>query len=296
MGSIRVSKWLQERYPELSQRQREEAIDAGLVCLEGSSRLKKGDKIGASDSLNCEKLNSFLLELAKGREIEGVKIVFEEKGFLVVDKPSGVATHPISLFDKETLTQWARYHYPDVIREFPEPQATLTPHRLDTGTSGLVIVATQREQFSLWRERFKSKKLIKTYLAWCWGTPQSPDYRCDYSIAHAVGDSRKMVALKGAVKSKPPVLEAESQVKVVARYPDKRIFLAEIECSTGVTHQVRVHMAALGFPLVGDELYDPDFDKRAIRRKFHALRAVSLQWNEELFSISDKDFRAEFEK
>lgn len=296
MSSIRVSKWLQERYPTLTQRQREEALEAGLVYLEGTERLKKGDKVKSLDSLNCKKLDSFLVELAKGRAVEGVSLILQEEGFLIVDKPSGVATHPIGLFDTETLTQWARFHYPTSIGEFPEPQATLTPHRLDIGTSGLVIVAIQREQFVLWRERFKSKKLIKTYLAWCWGTPQSSNYLCDYSIAHAAGDNRKMVALKGAVKSKPPVMEAESQIKVILRVPDKHIFLAEIECSTGVTHQVRVHMAALGFPLVGDELYDPDFNKRAIQRKFHALRAVSLQWNKEIFTVSDKDFRAEFEK
>lgn len=296
MSSIRVSKWLQERYPQLSQRQREEAIDAGLVTLGGAGALKKGDKISENELLNCTKLESFLIELKKGNDVVGVKLISEENGLLVVDKPSGVATHPISLFDKNTLTQWARFYYPRVGDEFPEAQPTLTPHRLDTGTSGLVLVATRKDPFLLWRERFKTQSIIKTYLAWCWGNPESENYTCNYSIAHAAGDSRKMVALKGDVRSKPPVMKAESKVRVCERFIDKNIFLAQIECSTGVTHQVRVHMAALGFPLVGDELYDSEINARALKRRFHALRAISLQYQNLIFFAGESGFREEFKK
>jgi len=293
---IRVSKWMQDRWPNLTQRQREEALNSGMVCLKTGHKVKKGDKIVSDEVLNCERLEAHLELLNKGCDVSGVQLIADEAGFVVVDKPAGVPTHPISLFDSETLTDWAKFHYPNVKIEFQDFQPTLTPHRLDTGTSGLVILATKKEEFLNWRERFKSKAVNKTYLAWCWGSPSEKEYLCEFSVAHAVGDIRKMVALKGATKYRPPVLEASSQIRVQERLEDQGIFLARVECSTGVTHQVRVHLATLGFPLVGDELYDPDYEKRPIKRSFHALRAISLCWNERTFSVDDKNFRKEFKK
>ena len=287
---------MQDRWPNLTQRQREEALNSGLVCLNSGQKLKKGDKIASHEVLNCERLETHLEFLSKGCDVAGVQVVANEAGFVVVDKPAGVPTHPISLFDSETLTDWAKYHYPEVKLEFPEVQPTLTPHRLDIGTSGVVILATTKQEYAKWRERFKSKVVSKTYLAWCWGRPKKSEYVCEFSVAHAGGDGRKMVALKGDAKHRPPVLEASSKIKVQEVLGETGIFLASIDCSTGVTHQVRVHLAALGFPLVGDDLYDSEYEKRAIKRKFHALRAISLSCSEIRFSVDSQGFRSEYRK
>jgi 23S rRNA-/tRNA-specific pseudouridylate synthase len=295
MEKIRVSKWLQTKYPNLTQRQREEALDAKLVTYGSGGLVRKGDKLGPEEVLDCLKLDSHIDHLKNGEDVLGVKVVAEAAEFIVVDKPAGVVCHPISLFDVNTLTQWARFKYPQVSKEFPEPQPTLTPHRLDTGTSGVVIVSLNRSGFSDWRNKFKNKLVTKKYLAWCWGYPEKESYSVECSIAHAVGTSGKMVALKGSVKHQPPILEAVSRVVVRRRLEEKGVFLAEVECHTGVTHQVRVHLACIGFPLIGDSLYDVHSAARPIQRKYHALRATQLSCHGWSVTAPSKNFENEYQ-
>lgn len=294
MNKIRVSKWLQEKYPGLSQRHREEALDFGFVTYQSGKKAKKGEKVKPDEALNCEKFEHYLSCLKKGSALESIKVVRSEPGFVVVDKPSGIASQPISLADYATITQWARFHYPSVSNEFPEAQPVLTPHRLDIGTSGILIVSLHRSSYLYWREKFQSKKVKKEYLAWCWGEPEQESFICEQPIAHAMGDNRKMVVLKGHVRFRPPELEALSEVQVLRKVKDKGLFLARIKCSTGVTHQVRAHMASLGFPLLGDELYDPSIEKRLIKRPYHALRATSIVCEDWSCSVSEESFMNEY--
>ena len=85
---------------------------------------------------------------------------------------------------------------------------------------------------------------------------------------------------------------AESRVKVIKSLSDR--FLAEVRCSTGVTHQVRVHLAFKGHPLLGDPLYDPGLEGRPVKPKYHQLRAVQLSTPEGSFAVDTGDFSNQF--
>lgn len=294
MSSLRISKWLQSKYPLMTGRQRDEVIETKLVTYSSGMRASKGDKINAGEELDCQKLEEHLALLKSGAPIEGVKIVFEGNDYVVIDKPAGVASQPISLFDTNTITHWARWKFPQVNQSFSEPQPTLTPHRLDIGTSGLLIVALNKPQFLWWREQFRHKLVSKEYLAWCWGAPARDNYEVDLPIAHMPADPRKMIPVKEGIKYRPPIFKAHSKVTVQKRDPVKGIFLARVECQTGVTHQVRVHLAALGYPLVGDSLYDPHYSTRSLQREFHALRAYLISSGEWTLNIPTEDFCSEY--
>jgi 23S rRNA pseudouridine1911/1915/1917 synthase len=186
------------------------------------------------------------------------------------------------------VTHWLLAQYPEVGTEFPEVQPTVTPHRLDTGTSGVLIVSKTQRGYQMWRDRFRRKEVTKTYLAWCWGTPKEEEFFTDMAIAHFPGDSRRMTVASEA--HRPPILPAKTRMQVKTRREDLGLFLAEVTCETGVTHQVRVHLASLGFPLVGDALYDPRFSERGISKPHHQLRALRLSWKEGTAQVEAEPF------
>jgi 23S rRNA pseudouridine1911/1915/1917 synthase len=278
---LRLDQFLKATFPFLTGRQIDEAIDRGLVLNINGGHCKKGERISSGNNFNLAPLEEHLKLLGQGNSALKVEVITEEEDFAVVDKPAGMPSHPISLFDYATVTQWALRYYPGILAEFPGAQQTITPHRLDTGTSGLLVVAKNRKGFEGWRHSFHRKAVSKKYLAWCWGCPDRQVFEATKSIGHDGADRRKMTTDKARVRG--PYQEAFSVVRVIETYAEQALFLAEITCKTGVTHQVRVHMASAGFPLVGDSLYDNEASERGWRPSYHQLRAVSLTRGE--FSV-----------
>lgn len=268
---IRADRALKQRMPSLTARHIAEAFHAGLVTDTSRRKLKKGCLI-LSSQLEMGALKELLENQKQGKEIADVKVVADRNDFWVVDKPAGVHSHPLSLFDENTITNWAFRKDSKLWKEFPEVQPTVTPHRLDLGTSGLLIVAKTGAAYSRFRKYFSEKKIQKVYHAWTWGNPSWDEKEVRAAIRHAPGDLTRMVVEKTAGE-KGKTFQAYSKVNVIERQQGR--FLAEVSCFTGVTHQVRVHMASLGHPLVGDELYDKD-EKRNIGIPHHQLRAIKL--------------------
>jgi 23S rRNA pseudouridine1911/1915/1917 synthase len=165
---------------------------------------------------------------------------------------------------------------------------------LDTGTSGLVIVARTRAAYERWREHFKKKEVSKKYLAWCWTGKVEPEptFEIALAIAHAAGNPGRMVCPATGARYSPPVMEAQTLVKVRARDKNRWCFLAEVSCYSGVTHQVRVHLASKGHPLLGDATYDPRHASRAFRGSHHLLRAVNLESPEGSWKAGTEEFQA----
>ena len=282
----RVDNRLKKLYPSLSSRHIDEAIESALVRKVNGDKLKKGDK--TESEFDCSLLDLYLKELRSGNPTMSIAIIYETAEWLVIDKPAGTASHPISLFDKETVTNWAFVKYPQISKEFTANQPTLCPHRLDTGTSGLLIVTKNRKSYEEWRSHFEKKEVEKVYHAWCWGNPSKENWTVDFPIAHALGTPGKMVAVLDAMtRYRDPIQDASSSVKVIERrnHP-KDMFLAEITSRSGVTHQIRVHLAACGFPLLGDSRYDPLFKERILKQKFHQLRAVELSLGDLVIRVS----------
>lgn len=263
----RADALARQAFPGLSRSQVEEAFELGWVVGPQGQRLSKGDKI---PSVSAPLLEEHLLRVQKGNPKLQVAIVLETPDFWIVDKPAGMPGHPVHLKDDATLTHWALAQRPELSREFPEPQPTLTPHRLDTGTSGLQVVAKTRAAYETWRELFAGKEVEKTYEAWCWGEPEENSWIVDEPIGKAKTDKTRWRV--GGIEPRP----AYSEVDVAERGGGK--FLARVHCHTGVTHQVRIHLAHSGFPLLGDALYDPHYATRSEKPEWHQLRAVGLRW------------------
>jgi 23S rRNA pseudouridine1911/1915/1917 synthase len=278
---LRIDHWVKEAFPMLNNRQVNESIETQLVTDLLGKRVTKGDRLeDPKNGLDTSRLEDHIQTIKKGNPNLNIPIVYEEADFWIVDKPSGIASHPISLFDFETVTHWAFARLLDLQNEFEEFQPTITPHRLDTGTSGLLIVSKTKAAYQLWRERFIRRQVSKKYLAWAWGTPDRSYYLNQNPIAHHPNSKNRMVTIRQ--RYIPPVLEARSEILVVEVLQNPNRFRCEIKCETGVMHQVRVHLSDLGFPLVGDVIYDSDFESRELKPLYHELRASEIGWEDKI--------------
>ncbi len=278
---------MRERFPGLSGPQIDEAIESGLVTSKNSSPLTKGTRIEGAHELDFSLLEARLELLSRGMHGLSVPVVHEEPDFWVVDKPAGMPGHPLRLSETDTLTHWALDRDPTLKREFPNAQPTLTPHRLDTGTSGVLIVARTAEAYQTWRYRFEAKGVRKQYLAWCWGAPSLTHWVMDAPLGKAKGSRGKMA--ENGTESRPALTRAN-----VVRTLDDR-FLVSLQCETGVTHQVRVHLASRGFPLLGDSIYDDRFQSRSTQPAHHLLRATRLEWEGRLYQVATDSFERAFQ-
>ena len=282
----RADKILKELFPTLTGRHIEEALESGLVTQLGK-KLKKG-AYTFSESLDTSCLKDHLEKLRRGNELVKLSVLAETPDEWIVDKPSGMVSQPLSLFDTETPTHWALSKEPSLSQEFEEVQPVLSPHRLDRGTSGLLIVCRNKLSFQKWRQAFEKKEVKKKYLAWCWGNCSSSELTISDPIGHDTSDVRKMVVVSQAeMRFRPPLLEASTRAKLLKRKGEFSLW--EIECSTGVTHQVRVHLASRGLPLVGDSLYAPQAPKGS-DKEFHCLRAFELVWKDQTYQLSTDEF------
>ncbi len=286
----RAGTWVRRLYPDLSRRLIGEAFRTRLVTGPGGAKLSKGARVQEVD-LDFRGLENFLKTLRTGKSLN-VSILFEDASIWVIDKPAGMPSLPLHLHEKGTVTDWAFHQAPATAQEFSAIQPTLCPHRLDTGTSGVLVVAKTKESFEAWRTRFKSKEVQKSYLAWCWGNPSEETFTIDSPIGHCAGDRTRMRAHteEGALMGLGR--EALTNFTVLKTLGDR--FLCRADTETGVTHQVRVHLASIGHPLLGDELYDDQYEVRDTPLEHHLLRAVKLTSGELNFQADETAFSSLF--
>jgi 23S rRNA pseudouridine1911/1915/1917 synthase len=172
-------------------------------------------------------------------------IVYEDDDVLVVDKPTGMVVHPAPGHYTGTLVNALLYH----IKQLSAGGDPIRPgivHRIDKDTSGLLMVAKNDAAHQALQKELKDKKTERVYLALVDGLISHPSGRIDAPIGRDEGDRKKMAVTE---KGKPAVTHFE----VLKRYVGMTLIKCRLE--TGRTHQIRVHMAEIGHPVVGDPLY-----------------------------------------
>ena len=223
-------------------------IEAGGVQLAGAVVTKASQRVAAGELLEVDTSEPVRQAQVVPQVVEGIKIVHDDPDIVVVDKPAGVAAHPsLGWQGPDVVSHLAGAGFQIATSGAAERQGIV--QRLDVGTSGLMVVAKSEYAYSVLKHAFRDREVDKTYLALAQGhldpfvgTIDAPIGRHpghDWKFA-VVADGRDSITHYRTLE----VLRAAS--------------LLEISLETGRTHQIRVHLSALGHPCVGDPLYGSD--------------------------------------
>lgn len=240
--SPRLDRFLAVRCPDLTRSFLQKLIEKGCVLLngkvsKGSQRVKRGDTI----LLTIPPPEAVSIE----PEAMPLTVVYEDRDLLVVDKPPGLPVHPGPGHPRHTLVNALLAHCPDLTGIGGELRPGIV-HRLDKDTSGLMVVAKNAKAHLLLSQQLKERAVTKTYTALVKGHLRPSKGKVDAPIARDPRNRKRMSVVAGG-------REAITEYEVVKYLGDYS--LVELHPKTGRTHQLRVHMAHLGYPIVGDSLY-----------------------------------------
>lgn len=249
--SARADVLVRARLPTLSRRQVRELFAAGRIRINGHFA-RKGSKADAGNTLTVDLPEEERTAHPAPDATLTIEVLFEDPDLVALDKPGGIPTLPLRVGERGTLANFLATRYPDSATVGGSLEAGLV-HRLDTGTSGVILAARGAEAYRHLRDQFRKGEIGKSYIALVWGDLNSSG-RIESSIAHAAPDARRMEAhcsKDSAVRSR--ARPAVTRFRPVKRYAG--VTLIAVRILTGVRHQIRVHLASIGHPIVGDDLY-----------------------------------------
>ncbi|MBC7226804.1 MAG: RluA family pseudouridine synthase [Thermoflexales bacterium] len=236
----RLDRALAARFPQLSRAQLQRLIRSGAITVNEmvvrpAYRLAPGDRITVT----------FPEEPTVRPESLPLDIVYEDEYLLVVNKPAGMVVHPAAHIVSGTLVNALLAHCPQVA-DVGGPDRAGIVHRLDRETSGLIVVAKNPETHASLQRQFKRRLVRKTYVALVEGQVHPREGIIEVPIGRDPKDRTRMSVSR---TGRPAV----TQYRVVEVFP--QYTLLEVRPHTGRTHQIRVHLAWLGYPVVGDRVY-----------------------------------------
>lgn len=241
--NMRLDSYLSELFDNFSRSHFQELIKKGEILINGEVK-KPSYKTRLGDRIEVE------LKEKNPEEIipQNIKleIVWEDENMLVVNKPSGMLTHPTELERENTLVNALLYKYGENLSDLNGFFRRGIVHRLDRNTSGLLMVAKNNETHEILAEQIKQRLIGKKYLSIVKGVFNQEEGLIDQPIGRNPNQPHKMAVVEGG---KPSL----TGFKVLKRY--KECTYLELDLKTGRTHQIRVHLSFLNHPIINDTLY-----------------------------------------
>lgn len=260
----RLDVYLTRRIGSLSRSQVKKLIELGQVRVKGEIikagyRLKGGEIIEAKIDLPPP-------EFSLKPENIPLNIIYADEDIIVINKPAGLVVHPGAGRREGTLVNALLFHFPE-IATVGSPERPGIVHRLDGETSGVMVVARSTLAYKFLQRQFKNREVDKTYIGLVWGKFSQKGGKIEWGIGRHPHDRQRF-----SVRSRHPK-EAITLFSVL--YEGKDFSVLEIKPVTGRTHQIRVHLAAAGHPIIGDRRYGRK--EKSLRRLFlHAQRLAFI--------------------
>lgn len=278
---IRVDIYLSTLFTDYSRSYIQKIIDKGQVSV-NKKNISKNIKINPRDEISIEIIPEKLEILPQKMDLD---IIFEDENILIINKDAGINVHPVpgEWWTENTLVNGILFHCSDKNDEKKYNLWTINwverpgiVHRLDKDTSGIILIAKNDSMMNYLAEIIKDRKIEKKYLAIVNWIVKEKNFRIESYIGRDAKDRKKMT-VKNPINPKLAISDVE-----VIDYIDEKYSLLEVKILTWRTHQIRVHLSSIWFPILGDKVYWNEKINKEIFKKYwldrQALHAKSLSF------------------
>jgi 23S rRNA pseudouridine1911/1915/1917 synthase len=264
-AGARLDRWLADTVPDLSRARLQALIEAGRVRVDGTVR-KAAYRLHGEEGVEID-VPPPEPETLEPEPI-ALRVVHEDEYLLVIDKPAGMVVHPGAGHARGTLAAAVLAHAPGTAG-VGGPRRPGVVHRLDKGTSGLLVIAKTPAAYASLTAQLAARRVTRRYLAVVHGRVGLAQGVVDAPIGRDPRHRQRM-AIRPAGTGK----RAVTRYRVLERFP--QFTYVELRLETGRTHQIRVHLSSLGHPVVGDETYGRARSRRPAAFDGLALHAAEL--------------------
>ena len=273
----RIDSVISENNPDLSRSTVQRLIEENHITVNGN-RTKPSYKTNLNDEIEINFPEPKEIDI-KPQDIP-LEVLYEDDDIIVINKPKGMVVHPANGNPDGTLVNAVMAKCKDSLSGIGGEIRPGIVHRLDKDTSGAIIVAKNDKAHIKLSEDLKDHKIKKTYIALVRGIIKENEATINMPIARSKQDRKKMAVDKNGK-------EAITHFKVLNRY-DGKYTLLEINIETGRTHQIRVHLSYIGYPIIGDDTYSNGKNEWDIKGQFLHAKALDFK-----HPITGKDMHIE---
>lgn len=244
-------------------------VSDGHVSIDGAPTRVGKLRLRAGQSIDIDETAIALAPLPQADSAVLCNVVYDDNDVIVVNKPVGQVVHPGAGNPSGTLVNGLLARYPEIasVGDVARPGIV---HRLDIGTSGLLIVARTAHAYGVLVDALSRRDVVREYLTLVWGQPESSNGVIDAPIGRDPRDPLKMAVVAGGRPSR-------TRFEVIERFGRPKVSLLRCRLETGRTHQIRVHLEGAGFPVVGDATYGGARSQIRLARPF--LHAAHLEFD-----------------
>lgn len=246
-GALRLDAFMARHVPHCSRRLAQRVIAAGDVRVNGR-RVRKAQTMVAGDVVELPDTLYDPPQLQPNPTLS-LPVLYEDAALVAVDKPAGMPSHALRAEETDTAANFLLAQYAELAAVGPTEREAGLVHRLDTDTSGVLLAARSAAAYRVMRRQFSAHQVRKEYVAVVHGDVTAAGTVCN-SIAHDRHNRRKMRVCRDTVPGSRAALTRYQPLNRLGAYT-----VLALEIPTGVMHQIRVHLASLGHPIVGDHLY-----------------------------------------
>jgi 23S rRNA pseudouridine1911/1915/1917 synthase len=271
----RLDVFLRARLPFLSRRELDDALRAGYFTTNGRPA-RKGDRLLQGDVVQFAGPASRLSDIPMGNARLAVPVLYEDASLIALNKPAGMDCHGFSARDHETLANFLVARWPELAGVGKSRWQPGLVHRIDRDTSGLVLAAKTQAAFDDLRGQFRRRTVKKIYLALVWGSTAN-EGTIALPLGHDPKDRRKMRGPSAPGRGAPRRKLWPALTRYRKLGEGMGVSLLQLEMETGVTHQLRAHMAAIAHAIVGDPLYAAA-GRQSFGLRRHFLHASQLNF------------------